>query len=82
MATRATAAPALGSSSTRTSEDDPSGRPVGSHDRYRHEAFLWQGDDEFLAGTVPFILEGVAAGQPVMVAVIPERVDLLRGARP
>ncbi len=78
MATRATAAPALGSPST--SEDDPSGRPVGSHDRYRHEAFLWKGEDEFLAGTVPFILDGVTAGQPVMVAVIQQRIDLLRAA--
>ena len=50
-----------------------------THDRYRHEALLWQGHDEFLAGTLPFILEGVHAGQPVLAAVVPERVELLRG---
>ena len=49
-----------------------------THDGYRHEAFFWEGDDQFLAGTVPFIREGLAAGQPVMVAVTPTRIDLLR----
>jgi hypothetical protein len=44
---------------------------------YRHEAFLWRTDDDFLAGTVPFIAEGVQADEPVMVAVISERIDLL-----
>ena len=51
-----------------------------THDRYRHEALLWQGHDEFLAGTLPFILEGVHAGQPVLAAVVPERVELLQRA--
>jgi anti-sigma regulatory factor (Ser/Thr protein kinase) len=50
------------------------------HDRFLHEAFLWRGDDEFLAGTVPFIREGLGAGQPVMVAVIASRIELLRAA--
>ena len=51
-----------------------------THDGYRHEAFFWDGDDQFLAGTVPFIREGLGAGQPVMVAVTPGRLDLLRDA--
>ena len=51
-----------------------------AHDGYRHEALLWQGHDEFLAGTLPFILEGVHAGQPVLAAVVPERVELLQRA--
>ena len=51
-----------------------------THEGYRHEAFLWRGDEEFLAGTVPFIREGVDAGQPVMAAVLPRRIDLLREA--
>ena len=79
-ATRATAAPALGSPSTRTSEDDPSGRPVGSHDGFRHEAFLWEGEQEFLSGTVPFIRDGLRASQPVLVAVTQARIELLRAA--
>ena len=54
--------------------------PRRTHDGYRHEAFLWRGDEEFLAGTVPFLLEGVEEGQPVMAAVVPRRIDLLRDA--
>ena len=48
------------------------------HASYRHEALLYRGDDEFLAGTVPFIREGLAADQPVMVAVIAPKVERLR----
>jgi MEDS: MEthanogen/methylotroph, DcmR Sensory domain len=39
------------------------------HSSYRHEAFLYRGDDDFLDGVVPFVRDGVAAGQPVMVAI-------------
>ncbi len=63
--------------------DQDAGWPTGPakpHDGYRHEAFLWKGEDEFLAGTVPFVLDGLAGGQPVMVAVIQPRIDLLRDA--
>ncbi len=42
---------------------------VRPHDSYRHEAFLYRGDDDFLDGIVPFVREGIAAGQPVMVAI-------------
>ena len=81
MASRATAAPALGDPGTSTSEDGPpSGSAARPHDGYRHEAFLWKGEGEFLAGTAPFILDGLAAGQPVMVAVIQQRIDLFRAA--
>ena len=51
-----------------------------THDGYRHEAFFWEGDDQFVAGTVPFVKEGVAAGQPVLVAVTPARITVLRDA--
>ena len=51
-----------------------------THDGYRHEAFFWSGDDQFLAGTVPFVTQGLSAGQPVMVAVVPSHIDLLRDA--
>ncbi|NMR19749.1 anti-sigma factor RsbA family regulatory protein [Cellulomonas fimi] len=47
---------------------------------YRHEAFLWQGIDAFLARTVPFVSEGLAAGEPVMVAVIQDHWAPLRDA--
>jgi anti-sigma regulatory factor (Ser/Thr protein kinase) len=45
---------------------------------YRHEAMLWRGVDDFLAGCVPFIREGIAAEEPVMVASTRERVGLLQ----
>ncbi len=47
---------------------------------YRHEAFLYRGEAQFLDGLVPFVRDGVAAGEPVMVAVIEERAAPLRDA--
>ena len=44
-----------------------------SHRSYRHEALVFRGDDEFLASTVPFIIDGLEADQPVLVAVTPSR---------
>ena len=45
---------------------------------YCHEALFWRGEDEFLCGTVPFIRDGVAAGEPVMVAVTLTHLEQLR----
>ncbi len=39
---------------------------------FRHEALLYAGEDEFLAGTVPFVRAGIDAGEPILVA-LPER---------
>lgn len=50
------------------------------HHSYRHEAFLYRDPADFLAGLVPFVRAGVAAGQPVMVALRPTRADPLRAA--
>jgi hypothetical protein len=36
---------------------------------FRHEALLYAGEVDFLTGTLPFIREGVAAGEPVLVVV-------------
>jgi hypothetical protein len=38
-------------------------------DRFVHEAVFYEGEDDFAAQTVPFILDGVAAGEPTLVAV-------------
>ena len=43
---------------------------------------LYADDDDYLAGTVPFVEEGLAGGEPVLVAVPQERLELLRGALP
>lgn len=53
---------------------------VKAHRTYRHEAFVFATVEEFLAGTVPFISDGLAAEEPVMVAVIQARQRLLREA--
>jgi anti-sigma regulatory factor (Ser/Thr protein kinase) len=50
------------------------------HDEFQHEALLYAGDDEYLATTVPFVTEGVAAGEAVMVAVPEPRLSTLRDA--
>lgn len=36
---------------------------------FRHEALLYASEEEFLAAATPFIRDGVAAGEPVLVAV-------------
>jgi prepilin-type processing-associated H-X9-DG protein len=46
--------------------------------RFRHEALLYSGEAEFLAGTLAFIRHGLAANETVLVAVGPEKIDLLR----
>jgi anti-sigma regulatory factor (Ser/Thr protein kinase) len=46
---------------------------------FEHEALFYAGEEEFLAGTLPFIREAVAAEEPIMVAVDPSKVDLLKG---
>jgi anti-sigma regulatory factor (Ser/Thr protein kinase) len=49
-----------------------------SHRGYRHEALLYAGTAEFVAGTAPFIRGGLAAGEPVMVATSGEKIERLR----
>ena len=53
---------------------------VAPHRSYRHEAFLYDGDDDFIEGTVPFVQDAVGLDQPVMVAVSKPRLDKLRSA--
>jgi anti-sigma regulatory factor (Ser/Thr protein kinase) len=49
-----------------------------SHDeRFVHEACFYEGEDDFAAQFVPFILEGVASREPVLVAVGRERTRRL-----
>ncbi|MEU3792906.1 anti-sigma factor RsbA family regulatory protein [Streptomyces fructofermentans] len=43
-----------------------------------HPALFYGDDDEYLAGTVPFLLEGLAAAEPVAVAAPVPRLDLIR----
>jgi anti-sigma regulatory factor (Ser/Thr protein kinase) len=43
-----------------------------------HPALFYRDDTEYLAGTVPFVTDGLAAGEPVAVAVPGPRLELLR----
>jgi anti-sigma regulatory factor (Ser/Thr protein kinase) len=47
-------------------------------DAFSHEALLYSNTDEFLAGALPFIKEGLAAGEAVMVVELQEKIELLR----
>ena len=38
-------------------------------DGFRHEALLYAGDDGFVDGTLPWIRDAVAAGEPILVVV-------------
>lgn len=49
--------------------------PVGP---FTHPALFYRGEAEYLAGTVPFVLDGLAAGEPVAVAVPGGNLELLR----
>ncbi|HEY1853339.1 MAG TPA: sensor histidine kinase [Solirubrobacterales bacterium] len=45
-----------------------------------HEAFFYADPDEYLAGTVPFVREGIEAGEAVLVALPREKRELVRDA--
>jgi anti-sigma regulatory factor (Ser/Thr protein kinase) len=50
------------------------------HRRFRHEAFLYGGAEEFLDGALRFIEDGLRAGEPTMAMVAPARITALREA--
>jgi hypothetical protein len=52
--------------------------PVRGRQSYRHEALLWRGRDDFAAALVPFVRDGLAAGEAVMVALVPEHANWVR----
>ena len=45
---------------------------------FRHEAFFYAGDDEFLEGTGAFIQDAVQAEEPILVVVSARKIGLLR----
>ena len=52
----------------------------GSIGAFRHEAHLYAGQDEFAEAMTAFIRAGLDAGEPVLVVVIPPKIELLREA--
>ena len=39
------------------------------HPGFQHEALIYEGPDEYLAGTAPFLRAALEAGEPALVAV-------------
>ncbi|WP_100501646.1 sensor histidine kinase [Geodermatophilus chilensis] len=58
----------------------PHGVPPASGPRYRHDALFFSSPDELAVATVPFIREGLAAGDAVVVAASPATADVVRQA--
>jgi anti-sigma regulatory factor (Ser/Thr protein kinase) len=48
------------------------------HAGFQHEALIYEGADEYLAGTAPFLRAALEAGAPTLVAVGEEQTRLLR----
>jgi hypothetical protein len=53
---------------------------VRSERRFRHRALFYKGIDELVASAIPFIRDGLAASEPVLVAVVPDKCAALREA--
>jgi anti-sigma regulatory factor (Ser/Thr protein kinase) len=49
-------------------------------DSFRHDALFYEGDDGFLQGTLPFVEAGLDGDEAILVAVGPQRTELLRQA--
>ena len=49
-------------------------------DTFEHEALFYEGVDGFVAGTLPFLREGLDAGEAMLVAVGPEKIARLQAA--
>jgi anti-sigma regulatory factor (Ser/Thr protein kinase) len=58
----------------------PDTRAGGADTRFRHEALLYNGVNDFVVTAAPFILDGIRADEPVLVVVGREKIDLLREA--
>jgi len=49
------------------------------HSGFQHQALIYEGADEYLAGTVPFLRGALEAGEPALVVVGREQTELLEG---
>jgi anti-sigma regulatory factor (Ser/Thr protein kinase) len=46
---------------------------------FSHQVTFYEGSDGFLAATLPYLREGLEAEEPTLVALGPEKIELLRG---
>ncbi|MET0236638.1 MAG: sensor histidine kinase [Kibdelosporangium sp.] len=51
-----------------------------SADQFVHSPLLYRGTEQYLAGAVPFVTEGLARGEAVAIAVPTAQLDLIRDA--
>jgi predicted small metal-binding protein len=58
----------------------PAATARSEHDSYRHECVMYRGERGFVEAVVPFIRDGLARDEPVLVAVIEPRQRALRAA--
>jgi anti-sigma regulatory factor (Ser/Thr protein kinase) len=58
--------------------DQPMLSLAETHEGFRHEAFFYADEDEFLAGTSSFVRDGLDSDEPVLVVLNVEKLDLLR----
>ena len=56
----------------------PQAAPPRSQQSYRHEAFMWRDADDYASVLTPFVEDGLAAGETVMVAVVRRHANWLR----
>lgn len=61
-------------------ETPPAAAGEGGGACFCHETLMYAGDDGFLEGCLPFVEAGIRGGEPVLVAVAPERTGQLREA--
>ena len=63
------------------SEHGPKAAPgLPDHDGYRHDCVMYRGEQGFAEAVVPFVRDGLARDEPVLVAVIGPRLRALRAA--
>jgi anti-sigma regulatory factor (Ser/Thr protein kinase) len=55
---------------------------VDDHEAYLHDAAVYHSPEEFLAVALPFVEDGLAAGEPVLVALPPVLTALVMDALP
>jgi anti-sigma regulatory factor (Ser/Thr protein kinase) len=62
------------SAGEKTGEDKPM-----ENASFRHQALIYEGAEEYLAGTIPFLRQALETGEPALAAVRRERARLLEG---
>lgn len=46
---------------------------------FQHQALIYEGAEEYLAGTMPFVYEALIAGEPLLIAVAEAKGELIAG---